>query len=127
MRSDILVCERTAHPVFLFCLQDETHDWRRLQLVNTTMCAAFRQYKAQVAEYMVKHELHKRCDEMADLFASFMSMFTNEERVIVFANNISRTPSFRIHDDDNHRIFVWGLLVTDEAGPEEETPVIEVY
>lgn len=127
MRSDILVCERSAHPVLLHCLQDESHDWRHLQLVNASMCAAFRQYKAQVAEYMAKRELRKRCAEMAAQCAAFMSMYTNAPSGLIFANNILHPPSSVI--DDDHRIFAWGLLVTAgaaEAGPEEETPVLEV-
>jgi len=123
MRTDILVCERSAHPVLLFCLQDETHDWRRLQLVNTSMCAAFRQYKTQVAEYMAKRELRKRCDEMAALSSSFLSMFTNAPGVTVFANNMVVRMRSSVIDDD-HRIFAWGLLVT--AAAEDEPPVIEV-
>jgi hypothetical protein len=26
-----------------FCLRDTTHDWRRLQLVNRSMCSVYRQ------------------------------------------------------------------------------------
>ena len=51
---DILACERSAHPVLLYCLQDATHDWRHLQLVNTSMCAAFGHYTEQVEEYTAK-------------------------------------------------------------------------
>ena len=91
------------------------------------MCAAFRQYKAQVAEYMAKRELRKRCLEMAAEFAACMSMYTNAPSGLIFANNIVHPPSSVI--DNDHRIFAWGLLVTAgaaEAGPEEETPVLEV-
>jgi len=44
MDSDILVCARSEHPVLLHCLQDIRHDWRPLQLVNKSMCAAFKEY-----------------------------------------------------------------------------------
>jgi len=37
----ILISERSAHPVLLHCLQDFKHEWRRLQLVNKSMAAAF--------------------------------------------------------------------------------------
>ena len=123
--SNILVCERSAHPVFLFCLQDTSHDWRRLQLVNTSLCAAFRQYKVQVEEYTATRELRKRCDVMTALCEDLCSMYTNAPGVIVFANNIARMPSSAI-DDEYRPSFAWGLLVTAEAGPEVETPVIEV-
>lgn len=59
-KCDILSCERSAHPLVLFCLQDTTHDWRHLQLVNSSMCAAFRHYKLQVEEYM-----KRRCEMMS--------------------------------------------------------------
>ena len=51
---DILACERSAYPVLLYCLQDATHDWRHLQLVNTSMCEAFGHYTEQVEEYSAK-------------------------------------------------------------------------
>ena len=31
--------------LLLLCLGDETHDWRRLQLVNGSMCVVYRQLK----------------------------------------------------------------------------------
>jgi len=56
-----LACERTAHPLLLHCLQDFNHDWRRLQLVNKTMCAAFRLHKDEVEKHTAKRE-HLRQD-----------------------------------------------------------------
>ena len=139
MRRDILVCERSAHPVLLFCLQDTTHDWRRLQLVNTSMCSAFREYKTQVEEYMSKRKMRQRCEDMAALSSSFLSMFTNAPGISVFGNNLVARMSPSVIDDD-HRIFAWGLLVSaaaedaaenasenaSEDASEDETPVIEV-
>jgi hypothetical protein len=59
--SAALACERTAHPLLLHCLQDLNHDWRRLQLVNKTMAAAFRLHKDEVEKHMTKRE-HLRQD-----------------------------------------------------------------
>jgi hypothetical protein len=56
MHSDILACERSAYPVLLECLKHVSHDWRRLQLVNKSMCAAFRHFKQQVDEYTEERE-----------------------------------------------------------------------
>jgi hypothetical protein len=66
MSSAILACERTTHPLLLHCLQDLDHDWRRLQLVNSTMAAAFRLYTQQVAAHTSKREqLKQRCAAMS--------------------------------------------------------------
>jgi hypothetical protein len=56
MHSDILACERSTYPVLLHCLQSLSHDLRPLQLVNKSMCAAFRHFKEQVDEHTAKRE-----------------------------------------------------------------------
>ena len=69
--SAALACERTAHPLLLHCLQDFNHDWRRLQLVNKSMCAAFQQYAVQVAEYTAQRErLRQDCAIMSAQLAA---------------------------------------------------------
>jgi hypothetical protein len=60
MHSVILACERSTYPVLLHCLKDLQHDWRRLQLVNKGMCAAFRQYKEQVDEHTAEREQNRQ-------------------------------------------------------------------
>jgi hypothetical protein len=66
MHSDILACERSAYPVLLECLKHVSHDWRRLQLVNKSMCAAFRHFKEQVDEYTAEREqMRQEAQEMA--------------------------------------------------------------
>jgi hypothetical protein len=35
--------ERMEESLLPFCLRDTTHDWRRLQLVNRSMCSVYRQ------------------------------------------------------------------------------------
>jgi hypothetical protein len=56
MHSDILACERSTYPVLLHCLKCLSHDVRPLQLVNKSMCAAFRHFKEQVDEHTAKRE-----------------------------------------------------------------------
>jgi hypothetical protein len=56
MHSDILACERSTYPVLLQCLKCLSHDVRPLQLVNKSMCAAFRHFKEQVDEHTAKRE-----------------------------------------------------------------------
>ena len=56
MHNDILACERSTYPVLLHCLQYLSHDVRRLQLVNKSMCAAFRHFKDQVDEHTAKRQ-----------------------------------------------------------------------
>ena len=59
MHSDILACERSTYPVLLQCLKYPTRDVRPLQLVNKSMCAAFRHFKDQVDEHTAKRERHE--------------------------------------------------------------------
>ncbi len=69
--SAALACERTAHPLLLHCLKDLDHDWRPLQLVNKSMCAAFQQYAVQVAEYTAQRErLRQDCAVMSAQLAA---------------------------------------------------------
>ena len=56
MHSAILGCERSTYPVLLHCLQNLSHDVRRLQLVNKSMCAACRHFKDQVDEHTAKRQ-----------------------------------------------------------------------
>ena len=124
MRSDILVCERSAHPVLLHCLQDESHDWRHLQLVNASMCAAFRQYKAQVAEYMARRELRKKIEEMSALCDRMCSNLfpTSPPHVIIFGNNVAHNHSTSDFEDS----VAWRLIPFSTAETRPATPVIEV-
>ena len=72
MSSAILACERTTHPLLLHCLQDLDHDWRRLQLVNTAMAAAFRLHKNEVEKHTAKREqLRQDCAIMSLELAAF--------------------------------------------------------
>jgi hypothetical protein len=69
--SAALACERTAHPLLLHCLQDPGHDWRPLQLVNKSMCAAFRQHAVEVAYYTAQRErLRQDCAIMSAQLAA---------------------------------------------------------
>ena len=146
MHSAILGCERSTDPVLLHCLHDESHDWRHLQLVNRSMCAAFRQYKVQVAEYMAKRELRKHLSRqvpsphtllMPEMWADFERAVIaieprneprieprNEPRMVfslhhIYANNVF---------DDSFDHFVRGSRTVNLLlfSPAEETPVIEV-
>jgi hypothetical protein len=74
MHSDILACERSAYPVLLECLKHVSHDWRRLQLVNKSMCAAFRNFKEQVDEYMAEREqMRQEAQELAAMLQAALS------------------------------------------------------
>ena len=124
MRSDILVCECSAHPVLLHCLQDESHDWRHLQLVNASMCAAFRQYKVQVEEYMARRELRKKIEEMAALCDKMCSALfpTSPPDRIIFANNIAHNHSTA----DSADSVAWHLIAFSNVETRPATPVPEV-
>ena len=160
MQSTILACERSTYPVLLQCLQYLSHDVRRLQLVNKSMCAACRHFKDQVDEHTAKRQkmlveanaldvvarLHlamsrlrmqpaSQSQSMTEMWAAFERVVTPELRVIeprIEPRNERRMvfSVYHIHDifDDS---FVRGsrtfnLLLSAEAGPAEETPVIEV-
>jgi hypothetical protein len=56
MERENVLSVQTAHVVLLCCLQDLDEDWRRIQLVNRAMCAAYRLYKVQVDEHKAKRE-----------------------------------------------------------------------
>jgi hypothetical protein len=80
MHSDILACERSTYPVLLECLKCLSHDVRPLQLVNKSMCAAFRHFKQQVDEYTAEREqMRQETQELArqlqDLLCDFSRQF----------------------------------------------------
>jgi len=126
MSSDILISERSAHPVLLHCLQDILHDWRPLQLVNTSMAAAFRQYAVQVAEYTAKREHHlekrRRHEELKALSDAALAKLK-----LVSFDDLFRTsvPVWRMFDEEADS-FVWGARLTAETGLVVRTLVIEV-
>ena len=142
MASDILVCERSAHPVLLHCLQDIRHDWRPLQLVNKSMCAVFQQYAAQVAEYTAKREhrlqMRKHCEEMkalCDAALEKIHMHGSAGNILVLCSwaygyqmldTTSLDLGFRPAARNPVLEMVESLVTAAETGPEEETPVIEV-
>jgi len=71
-RQNVLSVE-TAHVVLLCCLQDLDEDWRRIQLVNRAMCAAYRLYIVQVDEHWAKREALLR--ELAEVQALVNDLF----------------------------------------------------
>ena len=123
MSSDILISERSAHPVLLHCLQDILHDWRPLQLVNTSMTAAFRQYAVQVAEYTAKREHHlelrRQCAELKAQNNAAMARYNLGD---VFRSSI---PVWRMFDAEAARVD-WGTRLTAEVCALVQTRVIEV-
>jgi hypothetical protein len=126
MLSDILVCERSAHPVLLHCLQDIRHDWRPLQLVNTSTAAAFRHYKVQVADYTAQHQLHlemrQQCVELKALSDAALVKLNLVSFDDLFRSSI---PVWRMFDAESAR-FDWGSLPASEAGVADGASVIEV-
>jgi hypothetical protein len=93
MTSAILACERTTHPVLLHCLQNLDHDWRRLQLVNSAMCSAFRLHKHQVATHTVRreqldHECVTLCADIAALRNPHLSPTLTQLWSSLFEENI---------------------------------------
>ena len=105
MASDILICERSAHPVLLHCLQDFKHEWRPLQLVNKSMAAAFREYAVQVADYTAKREHHlelrRQCAELKAQSNAAWAIRTS-------------IPVWRMFDAEAAR-FDWGTRLTTET------------
>ena len=168
MHNDILACERSTYPVLLHCLQCLGHDVRRLQLVNKSMCAAFRHFKDEVDMHTAKRQqmlveanaldvvarLHlamstlrmqpashmqpaSQSQSMTEMWAAFERVVTPEHLAPVPAIEPCIEPRmvFSVHHIHMNDIldvsFVRGsrtfnLLLTAEAGPAEETPVIEV-
>ena len=142
MASDILVCERSAHPVLLHCLQDIRHDWRPLQLVNKSMCAAFKEYAVQVKEYTAKREhrlkMRKHCEEMkamCDAALEKIQMHSSGGSVLVLCSwaygyqlldTSDLDPGFRPVVRNPVLEMMESLVTAAETGTEEETPVIEV-
>ncbi len=126
MSSNILVCERSAHPVLMQCLQDTRHDWRPLQLVNKSMFATFRQYAQQVAEYTAKREEYlaqrKKCAELAALCDAAMAKLAIARLVGGIESSVYVLRMFHAETAS----FDWGHLSADEAGAAGETLVIEV-
>ena len=102
-KCDILTCERSAHPVVLFCLQDATHEWRHLQLVNSSMCAAFRHYKVQVEEYMAK-----RCEMLSMECEAAFAQHLLQDRAGFFRDlSPRRIPT----DTDTQQLMrLWGVF-----------------
>ena len=142
MASDSLVCARSAHPVLLHCLQDIRHDWRLLQLVNKSMCAAFKEYAVQVQEYTAKREhrlrMRKHCEEMkamCDAALEKIQMHSSGGSVLVLCSwaygyqlldTSDLDPCFRPVGGVPVLDMLESILLDAETGTEEETPVIEV-
>ncbi len=142
MASDILVFERSAHPVLLHCLQDIRHDWRPLQLVNKSMCAAFQQYAVQVAEYTAKREHHlevrEHCMKMkalCDAALEKINMHGSAGNVLVLCSwaygyqmldTINMDVRFRPAASNAVLEMVESLVTVVETGMEAGTLVAEV-
>ncbi len=99
MHSDILACDRSTYPVLLQCLKHVSHDWRRLQLVNKSMCAAYRHFKEQVDEHTAKRErmLHAEAATLATVTLAtielVMSALDRPLTFIHFLNPVERPPT----------------------------------
>jgi hypothetical protein len=99
MYSDILACERTTYPVLLECLKYPGRDVRPLQLVNKSMCAAYRHFKDQVDEHTAKRErmLHAEAATLATLTLAtieiVMSALDRPLTFIHFLNPVERPPT----------------------------------
>ena len=164
MHNDILACERSTYPVLLHCLQCLGHDVRRLQLVNKSMCAAFRHFKDEVDMHTAKRQqmlveanaldvvarLHlamsnlrmqpashmqpaSQSQSMTEMWAAFERVVTPELRAI--EPRMEPRTVFSVYHMHINDIFdgsfvrgsrTFNLLLSAEAGPAEETPVIEV-
>lgn len=156
MHNDILACERSTYPVLLHCLQCLGHDVRRLQLVNKSMCAAFRHFKDEVDMHTAKRQemllqaealdvmgrlhiamsslrMQPESQNMTEMWAAFERVVTPELRAI--EPRMEPRTVFSVYHMHINDIFdgsfvrgsrTFNLLLSAEAGPAEETPVIEV-
>jgi hypothetical protein len=110
-RENVLSVE-TAYVVLLCCLQDLDEDWRRIQLVNRAMCAAYRLYIVQVDEYWTKREqLRKKVAEARELVNDFFSWpyDTYITRMQTRAEERSRLWAY-FHEHEEHvSIPVWTM------------------
>jgi hypothetical protein len=96
MHSDILACERSTYPVLLECLKYPGRDVRPLQLVNKSMCAAYRHFKDQVDEHTAKRERMLQAeDEMLTGIELAMSEFGRSTAwgFVRFVTPVERPPT----------------------------------
>ena len=100
MHSDILACERSTYPVLLQCLKYRRHDMRLLQLVNKSMCAAFKHFKEQVDEHQEDRERLLQGDALMQVALDFVmsefgrpAMQNPASAFLRFVNPVERPPT----------------------------------